>query len=115
MAVNDSLVKEIQQRDGQQVALTYLIDYEKMSHKEAFNYLLENLTKDIDNKFQVFEHYCMRDKQIWVGNAESLCPICSTDGVVEDELPDNSEIKLKVPFYTKIQLLKNWIMSKGTV
>lgn len=111
MAINEQLFQEILTNDGQDAALKYLIEKEGLDYNEAMIKIVPPTT--VEDKL-IFEHYCMRDNEMWIGNTKSLCPICGTDGLTTDTLPVNSDKGFKVSFYTKVQLMKKWIMSKGT-
>lgn len=89
MSVNVQLVEEILTKSGNSEAVQYLMLHEQMSLEEASNFVTIMTESKLQYKEQfkkVFEHYCMHDKEIWVGPDGSLCPTCGTDGDVNDNV-----------------------------
>ena len=81
--INKDLAKEILDREGEDAAISYLMDTEKLSLNES-----ELIIKDIEfgielapTDFQaMFDHYCCFCNRVWNGVEGSLCRRCKTDG-----------------------------------
>lgn len=112
--VNQQLFEEILHKDGGEAALTYLVNHEEMTHDQALDYIkhyVDLKSRNVDEKI-VFEHYCMRDRQVWIGDENSKCPICYTDGdeLGVREFPRNPVNSFFSKTYSSMVLLKKKVL-----
>lgn len=117
MAVNNSLAQEILEKSGTDACIAYLIQHESMTIQEATDYAShlqfwndKQLNEQIVPVHTNFEHYCMRDNEIWIGDTQSKCPICHTDGVITDSVPVNSIKQFFSNIVTSIVLFKRKVL-----
>lgn len=111
MIQNTKLFKETLGRDGSNAAIGYLTEHENLTHDAAVEYTTNYLLEDTQASFNaVFEHFCMRDSLIWVGDKDSKCPECYTDGVIEDTVPGNSRYISIKNAWQNLVLLKRKVL-----
>lgn len=91
-SVNIQLVEEIFKNEGSEAVVKYLTTHESMSTDQAHDFMKKNFPtaqSELEEKYPlVFAHYCLLDKQEWIGIDGSLCPLCGTNGDVNDNVED---------------------------